>query len=135
MLLKGSCHCGHVKFESTGDILRFVYCHCDDCRKINGTAFSAALVVPSSGFRVTAGNGFMTAYESSPGKHRCFCGRCGSPIVSRMEAKPDIVIIRAGTLDDNPDIRANMHIWVKAKAPWEHIGDDLPQHAEGPPSK
>ena len=133
MKLTGSCHCGAIHFESTGPVARFVYCHCDDCRKINGSAMSAALVVPSSGFRITQGEDQLSAYESSPGKFRCFCGKCGSPIVSKMTFKPEIVILRAGTLDGTPAIAPQMHIWTKAKAPWFEIGDELPQHAEGPP--
>ena len=132
-MIKGSCHCGTVRFESTGDVLRFVQCHCDDCRKVNGSAFSAALVVKSDGFRITAGEDQLTAYESSPGKHRCFCSRCGSPVHTTLKAKPGIVILRAGTFDGDHGLRPQMHIWTKAKAPWHDILDNLPQHREGAP--
>jgi hypothetical protein len=135
MNITGSCHCGTVRYESTGKVLRFANCHCDDCRKTNGSAYSAAIVVSSDGFRITAGENALTAYESSPGKHRCFCSRCGSPICSRMKAKPEIVILRAGTVDGDLAIRPEMHIFVKAKAPWYDIRDDLPQHPEWAPPK
>lgn len=127
----GSCHCGAVRWESTGRVHRFTICHCDDCRKINGSAFSANLVVESAGFRITKGEALVTRYESTPGKHRCFCSRCGSPIHTTMSAKPEILILRAGTVDGDPGLRPQTHIWVKAKAPWHEIHDTLPQCPEG----
>lgn len=129
-MIKGSCHCGAVNYESTGKLLRFSNCHCDDCRKVSGAAFSSSLVVESSGFRITKGEDNLTAYESTPGKFRCFCRTCGSPIATRMNARPEVVIIRAGVLDEMEGKRPQMHIWVKAKAPWFEIRDDLPQYPE-----
>ena len=134
-MLQGSCHCGSITFEHTGSVLRFSNCHCDDCRKVNGATYAAAIVTTADGFRITSGTEHLTAYESSPGKHRYFCSRCGSPVHTTMKARPEIVILRAGTLDGDPDIRPQMHIWVKAKAPWHDILDDLPQHQEGAPQK
>lgn len=129
-MIKGSCHCGQVEYESTGKVMRFVNCHCEDCRKVSGAAFSSSLVVEAGGFSVTKGEDKLTAYESSPGKFRCFCKNCGSPIVARMNYKPEIVIIRAGVLDQLGDEKPTAHIWVCAKAPWCDINDDLQQYHE-----
>ncbi len=82
--------------------------------------------------------------RSSPGKrssassnHRrgasgAFCGRCGSPIYSRREATPDVLRIRLGLLNDDPERRALAHFWVGSKAPWFEIADNLPRFAGGP---
>ncbi len=131
MLLHGSCHCGKVRYELTGPVNRFTICHCTDCRKNNGTAFSANLVAASSGFKITAGEDQLANYESSAGKFRCFCKHCGTHLYARMNFRPEIVIVRAGTLDDDPDIKPQNHIWVSVKAPWHDITDSLPQFAEG----
>src|SRR5262245_36062495 len=108
-MLNGSCHCGAVKFESAGQVVRFVFCHCDDCRKINGSAFSSAVVVESGGFRVTQGEGDVSGYPSSPGKIRTFCRKCGSPLYSKMDYQPEIVILRAGSLDGDHGLKPQMH--------------------------
>lgn len=133
--LQGGCHCGAVRYESTGQVLRFVNCHCPDCRKLSGTAFSPVLVVESSGFKIVSGEADVHSYESSPGKQRCFCRKCGSPIFKRIDSNPEIILIRAGSLDGDPGVRPQMHIWVKAKAPWHEICDAVPQSLEGPPQK
>jgi hypothetical protein len=134
-MIEGGCLCGAIRYESQGRALRFAHCHCPDCRKASGATFASTLVVESSGFRVTAGEADIVPYASSPGKVRCFCKHCGSPLFSRVDSRPDVVLIRAGSLDGDPGMRPEMHIWVKAKAPWDEIHDDLPQYEEGLPSR
>lgn len=129
--MTGGCHCGAVRYEITGSIDRFSLCHCDDCRRIGGSAFGAALVLPAAHFRILQGEDALIRYESSPGKFRCFCGTCGTHIVARMNFKPDTVIVRAGTVDGDPGILPGMHIWVDAKAAWYQIRDELPVHRQG----
>jgi hypothetical protein len=43
-----------------------------------------------------------------------------------------MVLIPAGLLDVDPDVRPMRHIFVKAKAPWFEILDDLPQFQTKP---
>ncbi len=129
--MTGRCHCGAVRYESTGNVVRFAYCHCDDCRKISGSPFSSALVLEAAGFKITQGEDLLTGYVSSPGKTRSFCRQCGAHICARMVARPEIVIIRAGTLDVPPPVSPQMHVWTKARAPWCAICDTLPQYEEG----
>jgi len=129
--MHGSCHCGSINFEIKGKVHRFTNCHCPDCRKINGTAFSANLIADREGFSIASGSDVLVDYESSPGKIRCFCSRCGSHVYARMTARPGIVIVRAGLLDGDPGIRPQNHIWVSQKAPWYEITDSLPQFQEG----
>lgn len=131
MTINGSCHCGTVKFQVTGPVHRFTNCHCPDCRKINGSAYGASMVVASEGFTITAGGDNLTAYESSPRKFRCFCRTCGAHVYARMDYKPEVVIVRAGLLEGDPGLRPQNHIWVSQKAPWHEITDSLPQFAEG----
>lgn len=125
---RGSCDCGTVHYQLDGDIPGFLHCHCRTCRKIHGTAYGSSAVVPRDEFTVTAGERAITAYESAPGKKRCFCRHCGSHLFATMEARPKDVVLRIGTLDDDPGGRPEGHIWVSDKAPWYEITDGLPQY-------
>lgn len=129
--MQGSCHCGKVRYEVTGTPLRFAHCHCDDCRKIHGTTFGSSILVQAGDFSVLEGQAEVTAYESSKGKFRCFCRHCGAHLYARMDYQPDVVIVRVGTLEDGHGLKPQMHIWVKAKAPWYEIRDDLTRYPEG----
>ena len=71
----------------------------------------------------------------APGKHRYFCKICGCHLFARAEQRPGMVIVRAGTLNDDPKMKPQCHVWVSAKAPWEDIGDSLTQYQEGFPRK
>ena len=130
----GSCHCGAIQYEiDTAHLLRFAHCHCPDCRKLSGTICSSAMVMRDAGFRLISGADNLSSYESSTGKTRYFCRTCGAPMHSVSAAMPGIVIVRAGSLDADPGVRPQFHIWVSAKAPWHEIRDGLPQHPEWPP--
>jgi hypothetical protein len=131
--MTGSCLCRTVRFEIRGDLGTIVCCHCESCRKAQGTAFAVNAPVASECFVVTAGADAIASYESSPGKHRCFCRRCGSPVYSRSDAIPGTVRVRLGTLDGDPGARPVLHTWVGEKAPWFEITDRLPQLRTGSP--
>jgi hypothetical protein len=133
--ITGRCLCGRVGFRITGRLAPVVYCHCSQCRRASGTAFAANAGVPRNAIEFSAGRDLITEYESSPGKFRAFCSRCGSPIYSRVAADPTQLRIRLGTLDGDPGRRSLAHCWVRSKAVWFEITDQLPQFDEGPPPR
>ena len=130
-MLKGGCYCGAVKYEIHGKLLMFVNCHCPDCRKFTGSTFSSVIMTEVDGFKIVSGADQLVAFQSSPGKYRNFCKHCGNQLFSRADHRPNVVIVRAGSLDDDPQIRPQAHYWTNYKAPWHEICDDLPQHPEG----
>jgi hypothetical protein len=126
-MLKGSCLCGGVRYEIAGTLGPSVHCHCSQCRKASGASFATNASTPSGAFRFVAGESLVGRWESSPGQYRCFCTRCGSPLIKRIDAKPDEIRVRLGTLDSDPETTPAAHIFVGSKAPWTIITDDLPQ--------
>ena len=129
--MTGTCLCVGIRVEIAGKVGPVVYCHCTRCQKANGTAFAANADVRSKYWTLAAGAELVREYESSPGKYRAFCGRCGSPIYSRQASAPDIVRVRLGILDADPDRRSLAHFWVGDKAPWFEITDGLPRFTFG----
>ncbi len=133
---KGSCYCGVVRFEISGDLNPVQICHCGQCRKAQGGPFASNIPVTTDNFTITAGEDQLTSLESSsrPGKYRVFCQQCGSPIISRMDSRPDVVRLRAGTLDEPINQKIAHHQFVAFKAGWYQINDDAPQYDEYPPA-
>ena len=131
----GSCLCGGIQYEINGELEPVQICHCQQCRKAQGAALVTNIPVSTEQFSIIQGEDLLTAYESSPGKHRVFCSRCGSPIISRLESLPDVVRVRAGTLDGEPPLTLSGHAFVGSKASWWPITDDLPQLKAGRPAK
>lgn len=134
-MIAGSCHCGTVKYETHGRVPMFAYCPGPDCRKYTGPAFSSVLVAESQGFKIASGADPLAEYRSSPGKHRFFCRTCGCRIYLRAEHRPGMIFVRAGALDDAPQMKPQRRFWTSAKAPWHEIADSLPQYPEGLPEK
>jgi hypothetical protein len=48
--------------------------------------------------------------------------------VKRYEEKPEVLRLRLGTLDADPGVAVVAHIFVRSKAPWVRIADEIPQH-------
>jgi len=130
-MLTGSCLCGAIRYEIDGKIGPVGHCHCVKCRKAQGGAFVTNAPVRTKYFRLTSGADSLAEFESSPGKKRCFCRTCESPVLSRRESEPEIVRIRLGLLDSDPGRRPSAHVWVCEKASWYEIGDDLPRFQRG----
>jgi hypothetical protein len=126
-MYKGSCLCGNVRYEVMGELGEFGYCHCTSCRKASGSAHAANAPARRTDFRLLRGEDTLREFESSPGKFRAFCTRCGSPLYARLSEQADVVRIRLGTLDTPFEKRPTAHTWVSDKANWDPIADGLPQ--------
>jgi hypothetical protein len=59
-------------------------------------------------FRWASGMEFIESYKSSPGRERCFCKKCGSPLVAIHSGKVTEVVL--GTVDGDPGVRPGEHI-------------------------
>ncbi len=134
-MLRGSCLCGAIAYEVRTELGPVVCCHCTMCRKAQGTAFATNAPVPAEGFRFLRGEEVLASYPSSPGKWRCFCPRCGSPILSRRDDKPGVVRLRIGALDTKLAARPAAHIHVASKAEWFDILDGAPQYPGEEPGR
>jgi len=131
----GSCLCGGIRYELDAEPGAIEFCHCRTCRKSNGTAYGANAPIAASDFRIVAGAELLKAFESSPGKQRYFCERCGSPIYSQHQKRPGILRLRIGLLDTPTSARPRIHFMVAHKAEWDEICNDLPQHTEFEPGR
>lgn len=129
-MLSGGCLCGAVRYEVDDVLGPIEYCHCGQCRRASGSAFAANATVPADAFRLLAGRELLTEYESSPGKRRAFCSRCGAPLYARRPAVTGELRLRVGTPDGEPAARPSGHGHVASKAPWFTITDELPQHPD-----
>jgi len=131
--LVGSCLCGAVTYQYTGEAKVFQYCHCSRCRKFTGSAHAANLIVDPAGFRWTAGEDKVGRFELPETRHfsTSFCKRCGSSLPWRTQSGKAIVI-PAGSLDADPGVRPVQNIFYKYKAPWYEETVNLKMYDELP---
>jgi len=133
-VLRGQCLCGEIRYEINGPIGPIGHCHCKTCRGAHAAAFATTARVARQDFKWTVGEESLCAFESSPGKKRFFCPSCGSHLVAARDHE-DEVILRVGSLIDDPGSKAVIHIWTDEKAPWFDLNDGLPALPRGVPRK
>ncbi len=131
MSISGECFCGGVKYEVQGALSDARSCHCSRCRKVFGGAASAYAEVEAGKFSWVAGQEKLTVYESAPGWGLYFCGVCGSTLGGVHEGQVHGVAL--GSVNGDPGVTLQRHIFVGSKAPWDEIGGDTPQYDEAPP--
>jgi len=132
-VLDGSCLCGGIAYQIIGPLMGTLNCHCVMCRKAHGAAFRTRATIKTADFIFIKGEHLLHYYESSPGEHRSFCKTCGSVIITRFDNHPKYLGFALGTLDSDPEVKIEQHVFTDFKAPWFDINDDLPQSKEFPP--
>ena len=134
-MYKGGCYCGAIKFEITSAINDIVFCHCSECRKLQGSAFATNGVVESKDFKLVKGNNDLTEHKLSDTQTRFFCKHCGSPIKSENTKVPEKVRVRLGTIDSDILEKPQAHIFIASKANWDNICDEAPQYDQYEPKR
>lgn len=132
--IEGGCNCGAVRWRLASEPKMVAVCHCDNCRRQSGGAFSVNAIVPGDAMAVT---GDLTTYEDRDTESgqpvlRQFCAACGSPIRSLSAASPKIAIVKVGTADDPGRFVPSVHVWTSTALPWVEIPANLPQFPRNP---
>jgi hypothetical protein len=132
--LRGSCLCGAVKYEVSGEPKRFVHCHCSRCRKATGTGHASNLFLQPGVLKWLNGEQQVRTFKVPEAKRftNNFCANCGSRL-PRQTKDTDSVIIPAGSLDDEVPIEPQARIFTGSRASWSCTGDELAVYPEYPP--
>ena len=109
-------------------------CHCVDCQKQSGGAFSVNVLVPNDQVEMVGET--LTQYKingaSVQNVTRNFCNRCGSPISTVLDAFGGLAAIKSGTLDDSSWVKPSIQIWCDSAQPWGVLADDLQKAPQNP---
>ncbi|CAK5283680.1 unnamed protein product [Mycena citricolor] len=112
----GSCLCGLTAIELSTTEISQVLCHCVDCRRTSGSAFSGNILVPKKDVRITGPTKEYTSRALSGNMvTRVFCGTCGSAIAHRNEQLfgDTQVVLQTGNLEGFGNVPVGVEIFVK----------------------
>jgi hypothetical protein len=133
--MNGGCLCGQIRYSALTEPAFVGVCHCKNCQKQSGTAFSVVVGIPKPAMSI---QGQLKTYQdkgdSGQPVLRSFCPECGSPITTDVSVMPELTIIKAGTLDDTSWLDPKMHIYCDSAQPWSPISASSQRFAKGPPS-
>ena len=85
--ISGSCLCGAVRYSTSAEPAMMAVCHCTDCQKQSGSAFSINVLVPHDQIEVEgdALTQFDIKGDSGENVSRNFCNLCGSPLFNVLD--------------------------------------------------
>jgi hypothetical protein len=129
----GGCLCGQVRYSANAEPALVAVCHCKNCQKQAGTAFSVVVGIPKSAMSI---QGHLKTYrdtgDSGQAVLRNFCPECGSPITSDPAGLPELTLIKAGTLDDTSWLDPQTHVYCDSAQPWTSIPETSQKFAKMP---
>jgi len=130
MTMTGGCLCGKVRYEISAEPVTTLICHCTNCQKQSGAAFSVNIGVPAAAVSV---QGELKTYldhgDSGRSLSRRFCPECGSAVMSEIEAAPGLMLIKAGSLDDASGVKPAIEYFCDSAQPWLKIEGDWKKRA------
>ena len=131
--IEGGCLCGAVRYTAHAEPITVRNCWCRVCQYFAAGNSTINVVFPKDAVTVTGElKDYASTADSGNRMHRRFCPACGTQMFSEAEARPNLLIIRAGTLDDREIAKSRGVLWTKSAPSWAHIDPDV-QHFEGQP--
>lgn len=132
-VFSGKCLCGNVSYQCHSEPKAIFNCHCEDCRRATGSVFGTNLFVPEAKVEIS---GEVSSYshisDSGSTMTKRFCPNCGSLLFGSNTAKPNVVSIRAGTVDQLALIKPQINLFMDKKVPSTSIDENLEQASRMP---
>lgn len=131
---QGGCLCGAVRYIARAEPLVVRACWCRVCQYFASGNATVNLAFPAAAVTITGElHDYASAADSGNHMHRRFCPRCGVHVTSAADERPQLVVVRAGTLDEPHRIAPQMLIWTSSAPYWAKLDPALPHHPGQPP--
>ena len=132
-VITGGCLCRAVRYRITTAPMASRQCWCRLCQYLGAGSGTVNVCFPTSAVEIAGETqDYVSTADSGTRMHRRFCPRCGTALFSAAEARPHLLFVRAGSLDD-PDLAPpQMSIWTAQAPRWACIDERLP-HLPGQP--
>lgn len=123
----GGCACGAIRYECTADPIAAGHCHCRACQRASGAGHASHLMLPKGAMSVTGELAFYDAPADSGNIiSRGFCSDCGSPVLTRNSGMPDMIAVRAASLDEPEKFQPMLVVYSENAHAWDPIQEGLP---------
>jgi hypothetical protein len=123
------CRCGQLTVLCTGEPVRVSVCHCHDCQKRSGSAFSVQARF-KVGDVVISGKERMweTVAESGNVAVFHFCPVCGSTVWYQARPFSDLIAVPVGAFADSSFPSPHYSVYEERKHGWVEIVGDGVEH-------
>ena len=119
------CRCGALSVEAVGEPVRNSVCHCLECKRLTGSAFSWNATYLDSQVTIRGEHSSFThmSDEGYWGRHH-YCPSCGIRLFYAIERRPGMISIPAGAFADPQFPAPTVDVYDERRCPW------LPELAE-----
>ena len=128
MTHSGSCFCGEVKFEVTGEPVAMGYCHCSSCRHWSAGPVNAFTLWQPNALKVTQGEANVGTYNKTSVSFRKWCTKCGGHFFTEHPPMGLIDIYAAAI----PDLKFTPGVHVNYQESVLRIPDGTPKMKDMP---
>jgi hypothetical protein len=124
----GSCFCGAIEVEVTGEPEGMGYCHCRSCRSWSGGPVNAFSLWKPEAVRVKAGAEHLATFQKTEISLRQFCTKCGGHLMTNHPTLGlvDVFAATIPSLTFVPGVHVN---YAETVLP---MRDSLPKFADFP---
>ena len=117
---EGSCYCGALSVSVKAPLRPPINCHCGQCRRLSGAAFTTWLTLRRDEVAV-AGHASLTTFAPTVNLVRHFCSVCGSHVYTTDTRLPKAMGLPAGLFADALVPTPSGEYFVDDKAPWHTV--------------
>ena len=130
----GGCLCGTIRYEVNAEPQGIQNCHCDNCRKVTGSAFATNIFVADDDVVITQGEPRSHSHIADSGNTlvKEFCANCGSQLFGHGTGRPGVRNIKVGSIDDASFVQPVADLYVKRALPFTQIDSSLDGFDEMP---
>jgi hypothetical protein len=133
-MTSGGCLCKAVRYTFPSRPIAARLCWCRLCQYLSGGNGMASVGFHTDGLEI---QGQVTWYASTADSgnrmSRGFCATCGTPLFSKAGARPQVIFVRAGSLDDPNAMAPEINIWTREAPKWACMDPALPKVEGQPP--
>ena len=134
MSIQGGCLCRAVRYESRAAPIITRVCWCRVCQYVAAGSGTVNVFFQTESLSIQGTTqDYRSIADSGNVIHRRFCPQCGTPLFTAAEARPHLIGVRAGTLDDPNLVQPAITIWTASAPRWACIAESLPRVGRQPP--
>lgn len=124
-----ACRCGQLTVTVEGEPVRVSVCHCLECKRRSGSAFSAQARWPDAQVKIAGRfNQWSTTGDSGGTGTFSFCPDCGGQVFYVIDRMPGFTAVAMGAFAD-PDFPApRFSVYESRKHRWVEITGDGIEH-------
>lgn len=131
----GGCLCGAVRYQITAAPIITRLCWCRDCQYWAAGNATVNVCFPSDAITIDGElRDYSSIADSGNVMHRRFCPVCGTHMFSGSDARPHLIFVRAGTLDDPNIAQPAANIWASSAPAWACMNESIPKYDKQPPA-